>query len=105
MCYNAPMKKEQIIQQLKDIKPFYEKEGVVLVGLFGSRARADETRYSDVDVAYRIDHDRFSKHHKGGFAKLVRLETIQKDLTTRLGAPVDLVPDANTAILKDLIRV
>ncbi len=99
------MDQKSIIEQLKQLKPIYEKEGVILLGLFGSQARGDATAHSDLDIAYRLDHDRFSRYHTGGFAKLIRLEAIQKDLSSRLGTFVDLVPDANTAILKDLIRV
>ena len=97
--------KKGILLKLKELKPFYAKEGLILLGLFGSYAKDKQTKLSDIDVAYKLDYDKFSKKYTGGFAKLLRIEDIKKELQGIFHKPVDFVPDSNKAILKDLIYV
>jgi predicted nucleotidyltransferase len=97
--------KSEILLKLKEIKPTYEKEGLILVGLFGSYAKNKQTDFSDIDLAYRLDYDKFSSYYKGGFAKLLRIDEIKKELQAIFHKPIDLVPDNNKSILKDLIYV
>ena len=99
------MNKNEILSKLKELKPTYEKEGLVLLGLFGSYAKDTQTKFSDIDVAYRLDYDKFSLNYHGGFAKLLRIDAIKKELQTVFKIPIDLVPDSNKLILKDLINV
>jgi predicted nucleotidyltransferase len=75
---------------LKDLKERYAREGFHIVGIFGSEARAEADPFSDIDLAYTIDHDRF--YPENGFRKLIRVEEIKKELEAYLGRPVDLVP-------------
>ena len=49
------MKKEEILNKLKELKPIYQKEGLEIVGLFGSYAKDNETEYSDIDIAYKLN--------------------------------------------------
>jgi len=95
----------EILLTLKKLKPTYEKEGLTLLGLFGSYARNTQTKFSDIDIAYKLDYDKFSLNYRGGFAKLLRIDTIKEELQTIFKTPIDLVPDANKSILKDLINV
>ena len=97
--------KNEILSKLKELKPTYEKEGLILLGLFGSYAKDTQTKFSDIDVAYKLDYDKFSLNYKGGFAKLLRIDNIKKELQSIFKAPIDLVPDSNKSILKDLINV
>ena len=97
--------KNSILLKLKELKPTYEKEGLILLGLFGSYARDTQTKFSDIDVAYRLDYDKFSLKYKGGFAKLLRIGEIKKELQAIFHTPIDLVPDSNKSILKELINV
>ncbi|MEA2073740.1 MAG: nucleotidyltransferase domain-containing protein [Campylobacterota bacterium] len=99
------MNKHEILSKLKEIKPRYEKEGLILLGLFGSYAKNTQTKYSDIDLAYKLDYDKFSKNYQGGFAKLLRIDDIKKELQSIFKAPIDLVPDSNKSILKDLVNV
>ena len=99
------MQKSDIISMLKELKPAYEKEGLILLGLFGSYARDTQTKFSDIDIAYRLDYDTFSTKYKDGFSKLLRIEDIKKELQALFKSPIDLVPDTNKSILKDLINV
>ncbi len=97
--------KNEILSTLKTLKPSYEKEGLILLGLFGSYAKETQTKFSDIDIAYTLDYEKFSQNYKGGFAKLLRIDAIKKELQNIFKTPIDLVPDANKSILKDLINV
>jgi len=97
--------KNSILKTLKELKPTYEKEGLILLGLFGSYAKGTQTKFSDIDVVYKLDYDKFSLKYKGGFAKLLRIDEIKKELQSIFHTPIDLVPDTNKSILKELINV
>ncbi|MGB3752107.1 MAG: nucleotidyltransferase domain-containing protein [Arcobacteraceae bacterium] len=98
-------KKSEILDQLKKLKPKYQKEGLILLGLFGSYAKDTQTQHSDIDIAYKLDYDKFSQKYVGGFSKLLRIDDIKKELQNVFKKPIDLVPDSNTAIIKDMIYV
>lgn len=97
--------KEYILNKLKELKPLYEDEGLVILGLFGSYAKNVQTDFSDIDVAYSLDYNKFSKKYNGGFEKLLRIEDIKKDLEKEFHTKVDLIPDTNKKIIRDLIHV
>ena len=97
--------KDKILNQLKKLKPIYEKEGLTLLGLFGSYAKDTQTKYSDIDIAYKLDYDKFSQKYIGGFAKLLRIDDIKKELQNIFKKQVDFIPDSNKTIMKDLIYV
>ena len=97
--------KNEILFKLKELKPSYEKEGSILLGLFGSYAKETQTKYSDIDIAYKLNYDKFSQKYVGGFAKLLRIDDIKKELQEIFHKSIDLVPDTNKKILKDMIYV
>ena len=99
------MQRSYILSKLKEIKPTYEKEGLILLGLFGSYAKETQNKFSDIDIAYRLDYEKFSKNYKDGFSKLLRIKDIKKELQETFKIPIDLVPDSNKSIFKDLINV
>lgn len=97
--------KDDILSTLKTLKPVYEQEGLIILGLFGSFARNTQSRFSDIDIAYRIDYDKFSVKYKDGFSKLARIDGIKNELQSTLKTKVDFVPDNNKSILEDIIYV
>ena len=97
--------KSEILSKLKELKPIYEQEGLILLGLFGSYAKDTQTRFSDIDVAYRLDYDKFSQKYKDGFSKLLKIDTVKKELEDIFKTKIDLVSDSNKAVLKGLINV
>ena len=99
------MKKEEILNKLKELKPIYQQEGLEIVGLFGSYAKDNETEYSDIDIAYKLNYEEFSKKYVGGFSKLLRIDSIKDELKTIFKKEIDFVPDSNKKILKDIIYV
>ncbi|MCR8711147.1 nucleotidyltransferase family protein [Aliarcobacter butzleri] len=99
------MKKEEILNKLKELKPIYQQEGLEIVGLFGSYAKDNETEYSDIDIAYKLNYEEFSKKYVGGFSKLLRIDSIKDELKSIFKKEIDFVPDSNKKILKDIIYV
>lgn len=97
--------KEEILSKLKELKPMYEKEGIIIVGLFGSYAKNRQTQYSDIDIAYKLDYDKFSQKYKDGFSKLLRIDDIKNELYEIFKIKVDFVSDNNKSILKDIAYV
>jgi hypothetical protein len=73
------MKRDKIVSTLNKLKPQYEKEGVILLGLFGSYAKNQQTKFSDIDIAYKLDYEIFLKTYRDGFLKLLRLDDIKKN--------------------------
>ena len=63
------------------------------------------TKYSDIDIAYKLDYDKFSKKYIGGFSKILRIDEIKDELKTIFKTEVDFVSDSNKKIMKDLIYV
>jgi predicted nucleotidyltransferase len=97
--------KNNILSTLKKLKPIYEKEGLILLGLFGSYARDTQTKFSDIDIAYKLDYEKFSSKYKDGFSKILRIDEIKEELQNIFHTRVDLVSNSNKSILKELIDV
>jgi len=97
--------KNDILLKLKEIKPAYAQEGLILLGLFGSYAKGTETKFSDIDIAYKLDYDKFSLKYKDGFSKLLRIDDIKQELKSIFHTKIDLVPSNNKNLLKDIIYV
>lgn len=99
------LQKNEIVSKLKELKPKYEQEGLILLGLFGSYAKGTQNNFSDIDVAYKLDYDKFSQKYKDGFSKLLRIDDIKNELQQTFKTKVDFVPDSNKEILTGLIYV
>ena len=99
------MNKNEILNKLKEVKPIYQNEGLEILGVFGSYAKETNTKYSDIDIAYKLDYDKFSKKYIGGFSKILRIDEIKDELKTIFKTEVDFVSDSNKKIMKDLIYV
>jgi len=102
---------QNIPSLLSSMKKEYLNEGFELVGVFGSYARGSTDKYSDIDIAYKLDFQTFDKQFKGGFSKLLRIEEIKKELQKLLHIKIDLVSmnSSNVAfkerIKKDMLYV
>ena len=83
---------------IQSIQPILEENGVEFAGVFGSRARKEETAGSDIDILVR-----FKKP-----TSLSQFARLKKDLHEKLQIPVDLVteqslsPYLRNEALKDL---
>jgi len=99
------LNKNDIVSKLKELKPKYEQEGLILLGLFGSYARDNQNDFSDIDIAYKLDYDKFSQKYKDGFSKLLRIDDIKSELQQAFKTKIDFVPDSNKKLLKDIVYV
>jgi predicted nucleotidyltransferase len=50
--------RDQLVAELRALRPVFERAGVTRMVLFGSRARGDNRPDSDVDLAIDIDPER-----------------------------------------------
>ena len=82
-----------ILTYLKKFNILYKEKGFQIVGLFGSYARKEEDRFSDIDLTYKMNHEVFYKDN--AFAKLIALDKIKSELESIFHQKVDLIP-ANT---------
>jgi hypothetical protein len=99
------LQKNEIISKLKELKPLYEEEGLILLGVFGSYAKNTQNNFSDIDIAYKLDYDKFSLKYKDGFSKILRIDDIKEELEKTFKTKIDFVPDNNKSILSDIIYV
>ena len=99
------LSKKTILPLLQQFKPKYEDEGLNLIGLFGSYATDKQNSFSDIDIAYKINHDKFSLKYRDGFSKLLRIEDIKQELQNIFKTKIDLVPTNNKKLFKDIIYV
>lgn len=104
------MTKDTILKKLKELKPSYEKEGLILVGLFGSYSKETASKDSDIDILYDIDANKFCDLYPG-FKAFLRLENIKKELSDIFHSDIDLATIDNNSytfknhVLKDVIYV
>ena len=89
----------RIMAMLREAKDAYAHEGLVILGVFGSRARGDNDPDSDLDVLYRLD-DRFYQRYPGWEA-VGRLNEIRLELESQLGLTIDM---ANADALHSVSR-
>jgi predicted nucleotidyltransferase len=100
---------QKILDKLKEIKPKYEKDGFIILGLFGSQARDDYTDNSDVDILYSLN-DKFIQNYRG-FVAFSRLTDIKEELKEYFNKNIDLCAKSGLNkigkkyILRDLVNV
>lgn len=95
--------RDALLDELRGLRPAFERVGVTHMTLFGSRARGDNRPDSDVDLAIDIDENR-----KFSLVELSRVHLIAQDaiglhpnVTLRRG----LQPSLGTAISRDGVSV
>ena len=75
--------RDQLVAELRELRPLLEREGVVHAALVGSRARQDNRLDSDVDLMIDVESGRrFS---------LVEIARIVRAVETRVGLRADVL--------------
>ena len=69
-----------LLNKIKTVKEKYLGDGIEIVGVFGSIARGDGDRFSDIDITYRVDYDLFFKRYKDGFSQILKIGEIKEAL-------------------------
>lgn len=83
MAVMRDLTREQLLVELRALKPKLESDGVVHLALFGSRARRDNRLDSDIDLVVEIDESRkFS---------LLDLIGVAHDIEDAIGTQADLL--------------
>ncbi len=92
----TPSQKEILLSHLEKIKP-------LKVGIFGSYARGENRVDSDLDVLVQLDYSQQ--------ISLLKLVSVEQDLSEALGIPVDLVTEKSLSpylrpyVEKDLVYI
>ena len=98
-----------IISLLQYAKQKYDNEGFNIVGIFGSHARNEATKESDIDILYELNEKFITAHQ--GFSAFARLSSIKEELKSLFGVDVDIAAKSGLSrtaqkyIMKDLQRV
>jgi len=94
--------KNKILKNLTMLNEKYKDSGFKIFSLFGSYARGTQDTFSDIDLTYSIDHNKFYKDD--AFAKLAKIEEIKNELEKEFHTKVDLIPSntKNTLIQESL---
>ncbi len=103
MCYNNDIISDKELAQLKtQVTPILKKYGVIRAGVFGSFARGEATKNSDVDFLVTI------KNPKMGLLEFIGM---QQEVGKKINRKVDIVeqealkPKLKKYIMDDLIQI
>jgi predicted nucleotidyltransferase len=55
IVFAREINRDELVAELRALRPIFVREGVTSMSLFGSRARGDNRPDSDVDVAIKVD--------------------------------------------------
>ena len=80
--------KDEVINKLKENKKKIKEFGVKRIGLFGSIARSEQKKRSDIDLVVEFNLSFFGKDFKGLFDAYIGLSSF---LTILLGRKVDIL--------------
>jgi len=80
--------KQSLIEQIKKLKKKYETEGFVILGVFGSFVRGEETEASDLDILYELKDSFYTRF--SGWDVFPVLEEIEKDIENELSIKIDM---------------
>ena len=86
-----------IIDKIRSVKDKYAPEGFIILGVFGSFARGEETGNSDIDILYEMTDDFYKKYP--GWDAFPVIDKIEAELKETLQKKVDL---ANKNALNDI---
>lgn len=90
--------KDEILEKLRDHKDELKKYGVKRIGLFGSYARGEQKRKSDIDLVVEFDAAFFGDDFNGLFDAYTGLSSFLEEL---FGKKVDIL----TPVSIETIRI
>ncbi|MFH1612611.1 MAG: nucleotidyltransferase domain-containing protein [bacterium] len=79
---------QELMKKIKDIKKKYEPEGFIIIGVFGSYVRNEQTHKSDIDILFEMNSNFIQKY--SGWDVYVRIEEIKNEIHQIIGQFVDL---------------
>jgi len=99
----------QIIQTIKKMKHSLEDDGFIIDGIFGSYARDEAHKGSDLDILYHLEENFYERYK--GFLGFKRLDEIKELIAKETKTKIDLAPKNNLSktaqkyILSEVIYV
>ena len=87
------MKDIYIFNKIKSLKDTLKSDGFIIDGIFGSYARDEYTKDSDVDILYHLNEIFYKKY--SGFIGFKKLDEIKKIISTTIDKKIDLAPKNN----------
>ncbi len=99
------MNKKSVLDKLLKVKDKYIKDGVDIIGIFGSFAKDTNTKTSDIDIAYSLNKELFFKKYSG-FASASRITDIKDELSQLFNKNVDFISleNSNTLLIQEIKR-
>jgi predicted nucleotidyltransferase len=93
--------KDEIVDILTEIKPYFLSKGIEKIALFGSFSKNNENIYSDIDIAIK-KRDDFLTHHSA-YDYFEILNELRDMLRKRLHRNVDIFDlDSNSVFIEDI---
>lgn len=90
---------QEIMEKIKKLKLKYAPRGFIILGVFGSYARGDNTQSSDIDILYEMDEQFYNRYP--GWSVYPIIDEIQQQMQEELNHKVDL---ANKNALNEIGR-
>ncbi|WP_455757563.1 nucleotidyltransferase family protein [Sulfurimonas sp.] len=87
------MKDVYIFNKIKSLKETLKNDGFIIDGIFGSYARDENTKDSDVDILYHLDEIFYKKYN--GFIGFKKLDEIKDLISATIDKKIDLAPKNN----------
>ena len=87
------MKNQIILKQLVSLKQILLSDGFIIDGVFGSFARDEDTKDSDVDILYHLNAKFYEQY--SGFIGFKKLDEIKEFISKTLNKKIDLAPKTN----------
>jgi hypothetical protein len=82
-----------ILNKIKSLKDTLKSDGFIIDGIFGSYARGENTKDSDVDILYHLTEVFYKKY--SGFIGFKKLDEIKEHISKSVGKKIDLAPKTN----------
>ena len=86
---------QAVLKKLQKLKEKYRGLGFIIIGVFGSQARGDNSQTSDIDILYDINKTFLQRYQ--GWNAITQIESIKKEMENILGLPVDLASKDNNS--------
>jgi uncharacterized protein len=84
----SELMRQDILDKIRFLKNKYDPQGFIVIGVFGSFARGDETEKSDIDILYDCSDSLFNRYSGWDFFGFY--EEVKADFERELGRKVDL---------------
>ncbi len=89
----------KIHDKVKTLSQIYKQEGFVILGIFGSYVRDEQTDKSDIDILYELDSMFLKKYI--GWDAILRLDEIKEEISKSLNVKADI---ADKSALRKVAR-